>query len=83
MPRRVLAPWFLDVIFKPFSRATVISEVDAVISGVQNCQMAGLVPAFWQLGTLGAPGGILGLYRATKNRRLLFFYVSCIFNRIL
>ena len=35
-------------VFKPFSQTSVISEVDAVISGVQNCQVAGLVLAFWQ-----------------------------------
>ena len=48
------------LVFKPFSQTTVISEVEAVTSGVHNWQVAGLVLIFRQTGdhfgtgTLGA-----------------------------
>ena len=48
------------LVLKPFSQTSLISEADAVISGVQDYQVAGLVLAFLQhgdhFGTLGHLG---------------------------
>ena len=53
----VLARGFLDVSFQAFFRTTLMFAVGAVVSGVQNCQVAGLVPAFWHPGAILAPWG--------------------------
>ena len=54
----------------------MISEVDAVTSGVQNCQVAGLVPAFRQpgdhCGTLGAHWGTMGAADRTASWSMIF-----------
>ena len=64
------------LVFETFSQTAVISEVDAVTASVQNCQVAGLVPAFWQpgdhCGTLGAHWGTTGAADRTASWSMIF-----------
>ncbi len=64
------------LVCKPFSQTTLISEVEPVTSGVQNCQVAGLVPALWQpgshFGTLGAHWGTTGAADRTASWSMIF-----------
>ena len=59
-----------------FFQTTVISKVEAVTSGVQNWQVAGLVPAFRQpgdhFGTLGAHWGTTGAADRAASWSVLF-----------
>ena len=51
----------------------MISESDAVTSGVQNCQVAGLVPAFWRPGDhCGAHWGTTGAADRTASWSMIF-----------
>ena len=65
MSLRVLARWFLDVLFQ----IIVNSEVEAVGLGASNCYSAILVPPFWDSGApfwrLGIPWGGMGAAERT------------------
>ena len=64
------------LVFKHFSQTTVISEVEAVTSGVQKRQVPGLVPASRQpgdhFGTLGAHWGTTGAADRTASWSMIF-----------
>ena len=66
----------LDVSLQALFSKNCVSEVDAVISGVQNYQVAALVLAFRQpgkhFGTLGAPWETMGAADRTASWNVIF-----------